>query len=147
MEKGPWGAFRPAENSGNFTAFHLMWQLNYKWLRWLLMCCLISLKFSSDNRAKLLKTVEQGKFPPNFPNFSLGEGGEKPGYKLPVATPASQASKAREGTWCKLYQIAYCSQKSNTERVDLVRCTVNGRTREKANVGWYCILYPFKIRS
>ena len=62
------------------------------------MCCLISLKFSSDNRAKLLKTVEQGKFPPNFPNFSLREGGEKPGYKLPVTTPASQASKAREGT-------------------------------------------------
>ena len=43
--------------------------------------------------------------------------------------------------------ISNCSQKSNTERVDLVRCTVNGRTREKANVGWYCILYSFKFRS
>lgn len=25
--------------------------------------------------------------------------------------------------------------------------TVNGRTREKANVGWYCILYSFKFCS
>ena len=46
-------------------------------------------------------------------------------------------------------QIVFsCRQKSNTKRVDLVRCTtVNGRTREKANVGWYCILYSFKFRS
>lgn len=43
--------------------------------------------------------------------------------------------------------ISNCSQKSKTERVDLVRCTVNGGTREKANVGWYCILYSFKFRS
>lgn len=59
------------------------------------MCCLISLKFSSDNRAKLLKTVEQGKFPPNFPNFSLGEGGEKPGYKL--QSPPLQVKLRKQG--------------------------------------------------
>ena len=59
------------------------------------MCCLIYLNFSSDNRVKLSKTVEIST---SSESFSLGEGGEKPGYKLPVATPASQASKEREGT-------------------------------------------------
>ena len=61
------------------------------------------------------KIVENcGNFHLTSESFSLGEGGEKPGYKLPVTTPASHASKEREGTWCKfIYLIAVKSRTQN----------------------------------
>ena len=90
------------------------------------MCCLIYLNFSSDNRAKLSKTVEIST---SSESFSLGEGGEKPGYKLPVTTPASQASKEREATWCKfIYLIAV---KSRTQNVWILFVALWMAEREK----------------